>query len=379
MSEDDGSELTAGVKDAQGQVILTIYAQEDSRYCVYATHERIKIRFAEDPELQRLQRRRLLPISSLRSQISGLMEGAVDLDDGLVANWFVKKLRIRAKASRYRGSRWNEEAAFAIIDALEGSSDTAVQTLTRIRDELLAERHSRGRLTYLRVAGEMLVLIVGVALIASVVAHHHYKPPQLGVVVNLWRAVTAGALGAFFSIAQSINTRSVRADTRHWDYYADAITRISVGCVAALVLESLLDSGLFSIKLGGVDMVAVAQNSDGLTKAGFILTNWPVTIAAGFLAGFSERLIPDLMATAAIGAAPVRPAEQPAAAAEERHNPQPAGDGVKPLPDDPNGVDVPSSPGANDTLDCCDIGPDGTVALTADEELPAASGGVATT
>ena len=64
------------VKDPMGDEIREVYSKAGNVYAVYGTRKRVKIQFADDPELMFEQRRALSRLHPLRGQIDGL------LDDG---------------------------------------------------------------------------------------------------------------------------------------------------------------------------------------------------------------------------------------------------------------------------------------------------------
>lgn len=378
MGDRELRDLVAGEPDECGRVCATIYYQEHGIYAVYATAERLVVRFSDDPERQLLQRRRLVGISDLRGEIASVQAFLAQRD--AEEHWWRRARPDAPALPPPEFANWNVQVAGAIKDALEGSPEAAHATLTRVRDEILAERQAKGRLLYLRLAAGAVVGVAFVAFLMTSPWTLARTDGDAAVIVNLWRAVAAGALGAFFSIARAITERTVRADNRASDYVADALTRIAVGCIAALVLEALLDSGLFSVKFAGVDTI-------GAGRGAVALTSWPITIVAGFLAGFSERLIPDLMASYAVGARPEPPAGPAAgtAPAAEPVAPSPTGSTVQPgttaaarpqpLPDDPRGVEVPEPAGEEDQVDACDRPDHDDAPVTDDADLPVAVGG----
>ena len=121
-----------------------------------------------------------------------------------------------------------------------------------------------------------------------------------GTAIDLWRASAAGAVGAFFSIALGIRGRTVLPDLLRTSNVMDAVLRVTIGFIAAAALVALLKAGLIDVRVGSRSFA----NRDPL-----------MIIIAGFLAGFSERMVPDLLAKAEnsiTGNAPgTRPAPPP--------------------------------------------------------------------
>ena len=345
MSETKDIELEVGKADADHQMVRAIYAQQAGRYTVYATADRIKVRFANDPRRQLLFRRRLVAISKLRSQIAGL-QSTLSVPTRRQRFWYW----LRRKSMPANGgplAHWRDPTAFAIVDALEGHGEAANETLAYVHSQLLAVRLARARHNYLRwgIVTVCTVMVVTGATSTMASGLLHCAP----IIQNLALSVAIGALGAFFSIAQSISSRSIRTDGQG---AVDVTTRILVGCISAFVLEALLDSKLLSLQIGTEPLVVLTKMC-GSTD----LTSWPVTIVAAFLAGFAEKLIPDLMKRYVDHTSGADPAVSPLAngrrgsamASAAANNASVIGTG--PMPDDPEGVDSqpPTPPGPTAT------------------------------
>jgi hypothetical protein len=100
---------------------------------------------------------------------------------------------------------------------------------------------------------------------------------------NIWLAARAGTIGAFFSIALAIRDRTVLTNLHRRDNLADAALRILIGIVAAGVLVLMLSSNLVpAFTIGKADI------------SGPLIT-WQTVLVVGFIAGFLERLVPDLL------------------------------------------------------------------------------------
>ena len=100
---------------------------------------------------------------------------------------------------------------------------------------------------------------------------------------NLWLAAKAGLIGAAFSIALAIRGRTVALDTDLLDNVTDGTLRLLIGVISAAVLLLLFTSGIVpSLKIGEADF-----KPGGLT--------WEMVLIIGFVGGFLERLVPDLL------------------------------------------------------------------------------------
>lgn len=101
----------------------------------------------------------------------------------------------------------------------------------------------------------------------------------------LWLAAAGGTIGAFFSIAIAIRGRTVAIALARWDNRIDAILRVTIGAIAAGALLLILQT-----KFGGEPAIGGKGFADNLV--------WQVVALIGFAAGFTERLVPDLLARA---------------------------------------------------------------------------------
>jgi hypothetical protein len=101
--------------------------------------------------------------------------------------------------------------------------------------------------------------------------------------IDLWRAAAAGAIGAFFSIATGMRSRTVLPDLLRTSNVMDAILRVTIGFIAGAVLLALLQEKVVMLQVGDIP----------LSQAGPL-----AVVLIGFLGGFSERMVPDLLAKA---------------------------------------------------------------------------------
>jgi len=107
--------------------------------------------------------------------------------------------------------------------------------------------------------------------------------PVSEVSSNFWLAGQAGLVGAMFSIALAIRNRTVALDTDLLDNVTDGTLRLLIGVISAAVLLLFLGCGILpSIKVGEA------------TIGGSTLS-WQMVLVIGFLGGFLERLVPDLL------------------------------------------------------------------------------------
>lgn len=262
-------EIRLNGEDATSAQILAVYAKLPPEYAVYRTKERVLIHYADEPQLEVEQRSRMAQLNIIRGEINGLIDGW--RHDG--------RSRYKARADRY-----DRRVADALVVALEGDQESARSILQDIKQEVVDERSSWARFLYLMSAfGTVAGMIALIAFFTSPwFSRALFDMPA--ATMDLWRGAAAGALGAFFSVAISIRRRTVLTDLQARSNALDAGLRVIMGVLAATILIAFLRSGAVPLKVGDAAIPATAGDA------------WMLVLIAGFLAGFSERLVPDLLA-----------------------------------------------------------------------------------
>jgi hypothetical protein len=107
--------------------------------------------------------------------------------------------------------------------------------------------------------------------------------PIHDISTDLWLAAEAGLVGAAFSIALAIKSRTVALDTEPLANATDGVLRLSIGVICAGVLVLLVASHILPrVTIGDLNL------SEGVPTPQIVLV-------IGFVAGFLERLVPDLL------------------------------------------------------------------------------------
>ena len=367
------ADLKAGDLDSAGHPVLHFYSRKPPEYAVYQTRERAMVHFADAPDVSDEQRKVLAQLAPLRGETNALIDDWREKPDRYHTLGIIPRrngARIRQRAARY-----DRRIGDALIVALEGDLTGAGAVLQEIKDDVIEERVGWSRFEYLLVAitiafafilFSILFAVLTVpdvdnagAAARSLLCDTELDPRCFDDATDLWRGAMAGALGSFFSIALAIRGRTVLPDLNKVNNWMDAGLRVAIGIIAGTVLVSLVVSDFVNLRIG---------------EAAGELNELYIGIV-GFVGGFAERLVPDLLARAAVqeGESPVLRKPEPnldaagAAPAAVAVGSAPAGE----VADD----DVPPD---DETEDGCvedlDIDEDD---LTRDEHLPAASGGVA--
>lgn len=345
--------IEQGQNDSTGANIRTVYAKVVPIYAIYRTPERVMIQYADDPALGSEQRQSVAPISGVRGEINGMLD----------------ELRASADLRKHaRADIIDRRVADALYLLLQGYADTAAASLAAIKEELAQERASWARFQYLFWAVGATVLAILVTIFVTSDLYERIFTTKLSPTENtLWLAAGAGAVGALFSIAIAIRKREIKAELIARDNIADAVLRILVAVIAAPLLISLMKSGVAALTIGGASLSRT--EGDPL-----------LVVIAGFLAGFIERLLPDLLEATALvkppaGAAPAAAGARAGTAPANEINPRGMA-AVAPAAAAAAATEAIEEDGDKHADECIsevDIDED---ELTQDVELPEATGGV---
>ncbi|MDQ0320359.1 hypothetical protein QO002_002497 [Pararhizobium capsulatum DSM 1112] len=360
MSGTNVAEIIKGQTDFTGAEILTVYSKVSNTYAVYGTEERVMVQFADDEKLGSEQRLALAPLNPVRGEINGLIDG------------WRKTSTFRSHGNASKAKRFDRRTADALTVALQGDQAHAEELLRGVKADILEERTSIGRTEYLIVATISTVIVFFLFWLFSRSAASADSVSFGGFIAqnDIWLAVNLGCLGALFSIALGIRSRDIRTDLQRRDNVVDAILRVMIGAVSAVILFSLFKSELVSVKLG--DQAVSLDGTGGKTMHAAIII--------AFLAGFAERLVGDFLSTTVLAgqSATTEVAVKAAAEAKEGASEQnPRGKQAADERRAPPVIDSVSHLHDDDGSDSCVCDLD----LVADEstddvELPEASGGI---
>ncbi|MEA2737398.1 MAG: hypothetical protein QOH05_705 [Acetobacteraceae bacterium] len=273
-------ELTLNGLDAAGAKVEIVYAKRTPDYAVYKAVGRVMVHFADDATVEKSQRTLMAPLTCVRGEINGLIDGWREST----------KQRDRLKALRFQRG-----VADALAAALEHDPN-ALTMLGSIKSDITEERTSWARFEYLSVASAAAAICVALVCLITSPVFSRLLYPFPDAVWRLWLAAGCGTVGAFFSIAIAIRTRKVRTYLNFRDNASDAILRVFIWSIAAAVAVCLVDLKAITITVG--DATVLTDPTKMILYLMFI----------AFVAGFSERLVPDLLQKAAAGSGNAAPA-----------------------------------------------------------------------
>jgi len=239
--------------DSRGVRITKVYIKQSKEYAIYKCNGEIMVAYADDPCKARQQRKLILPLARDRFEL----------------NYFLKGLNCRDACER--------QLANGLQLALEGDVEGAKRTIAEAKTLVVAKRGARGRFQYLYCSCGAAVI-----LMLSLLLAHRYVPFHQ-IPIDLWLAAEAGLVGAVFSIALAIKSRTVALDTEPLANATDGVLRLSIGVICAGVLVLLVNCNLLPrLTIGDMNFSDHAPAPQ-------------IVLIIGFLAGFLERLVPDLL------------------------------------------------------------------------------------
>ncbi|PZU10194.1 hypothetical protein [Sphingomonas sp.] len=350
------ADLTRDEPDAAGVVVMQIYIKIDRLYAVYRTEERIVIQFADDQGRGADQRKSLSELYVTRGAVDSLLDEVRDTTDP-------NRLK--------RARRYERRLADALTLGLQGQSNQAATELESLKQDLLEERKSNSRQTYLVASmGVAAALVLLIAILSS---------PKLGIglggehraaVESMWFAAAIGTVGAFFSVALAVRNREIEPSISIRDTVIDAGLRLFVGAVSGTLLYALVKVRAVGLLIGNANITG----TDSFSSSG---PDWLLLLLVAFVAGFLERMVPDMLAKATPGeAGEARPQLSSRSMAEDAASNErnPLGQPIAAAPP-PAEEREPTDDADQSADDCCDH-PASPDQLTQDVELPEALGGV---
>jgi len=272
------AELAPGRPDKLGNRVVEIYCRGED-FAVYRSTLGVYVHFADCRAREREQRRALLTVAPrvcrLRYLSNQMMRDAV---------W-----------RRRSGGFYDHEIAEALALALQGPGDGADRILAN-GEALAGERlRHENRVAYFLSCLVAALLVIGALFAAG-----------LGTVAGdpQFRAYAAaaafGAVGAAFSIATGVAELSLAPCQRSAMNSAMGAMRVLIGAVAGAMILLICNATIIGEPV--VKVLEKFTETDTLATLG--PRNWVWIGMLGVLGGFAERLVPNLLGSAASKASP---------------------------------------------------------------------------
>lgn len=250
------TDISRGRRDERNVHIEEVYARRSDKnaYAVYRDRAGdVYVQYSDAPSEGDEQRKRVLELGEERADLAALLAG-----------WPLD-----------RREPYDRKAAMALQLALDGGDISyALKIMEAARGDAHRERAVAGRLQYLGgvvTGGLLLGALVGAAGASGLLPD------------SLRAAGAAGLLGAAFSAVLAVKNRTVALDTNRRGNLLDGSLRLVIGLVSGGLLILLLESGILErFQFDGAP----------LSIARF---EWKGVVVLGFIAGFIERLVPDLL------------------------------------------------------------------------------------
>lgn len=259
-------DIVKGNKDSRGHVILDVlWVAPEFR--IYRTRLGVLPHFSDDRAVAASQRAEFFKLFPELSQANELLASSFTNND------FFRR-----------------EVARGVVMALDPVTDTdaAKASLQAALDKAICYRCAGARVFYgLLCAGLTLMAFGMLFLIDNVVAHLNLDWVVADQLSRGTWAMAAGCAGALFATVTRLPQLDIACDGPLFSVYLNAICRMMIGGIAGGLIFLLLETNLLQDLVqngmgGGTDAVTVAPKF-------LVLLFW------AFVAGFSERFIPDLL------------------------------------------------------------------------------------
>ncbi|MEP3112374.1 hypothetical protein [Nisaea sp.] len=273
------SDPKVGASDKCGKVVTDILWSEHD-FKIYKTDDGISPQFSDDPTLAKAQRENYLSLgpdlADLNQQINLLKAGWIQA--------FSSIIRRLGFPEDVRNTYYAQETARGIAQALSGQPHNGRETLSD-----LSKRISKRLSNHLRVLYFTICVLVTLAISVSLSIFTEQMPlPRTETILrlnifNISVAAVMGSLGALLSTAIGLRSLSIDPTATRAINITYAIQRMLVGVLGAVILHITLKAG-FAHNLIGTTPNSEA-GGDAADKLAFL----------SVLAGFSERLVPNLL------------------------------------------------------------------------------------
>jgi hypothetical protein len=245
------ADIAVDAKDDSGRLIEKVFAKF-SEFAIYSADNRIHIQFSDNNDISKQQNEKIGALQPYR-----------------------EKLEYFAEEQGIPSRKYHRQIAVALRLGLFDQTTLAISVLEDAIQKAVEERARNSRISFIPAATSIALPVAGVFLALS----------SVGSDKDVTFAMAGGALGAYLSMAIGIRTRALSPEVSSFPNLVDSGLRVAIGVLSAGALLLLLTSGLVSLAAtSGTNPILLDLPLD-----------WRLAMILGFGAGFSERLLPDLL------------------------------------------------------------------------------------
>lgn len=270
-------DVVVGGRDSRNRPITDVYCKV-ATYAIYRSDGMIFVQFDDAATVSAEQMGRAVPLIVARDRLESL----------------TRRFWRKSWTAHYHARLAN-----ALRISLDGDSMTAKTLLAIAIQEATEDLARWTRVAYIAGSGIFAIILAtllfwwgywlsppvpeSAALAAEAAANR--PPPSAAIrpdeMALLLFAMGGGAIGALLSSSIAIRSRAVGLDPAFWTNVLDGFLRVTIGVISAAALYLLVALGL-TIDLAGTKLLGNVHS-------------WMGSIMLGVLAGFLERLVPDLL------------------------------------------------------------------------------------
>ncbi len=272
------AELAPGRSDKLGNRVAEMYCRGED-FSVYRSTLGVYVHFADCRAREREQRRALLGVAPRLCRLRYL------------SNQMARDRLWRRRS----GGFYDHEIAEALALALQGTAEEADRLLAN-GEALAAERlRNESRTAYFLSCLAAALLVVG-ALFATGLGTATGDPQFQAYAA----AAAFGAVGAAFSIATGVADLSLAPAQRSAMNSAMGALRVLIGALSGAMILLICNATIIGEPV--VKVLEKFTDADALSTLG--ARSWVWIGMLGLLGGFAERLVPNLLGSAASKASP---------------------------------------------------------------------------
>jgi len=256
------ADIKKGGRDHRGEKIEYLFYHRQS-FAIYRSGDKVMVHYADDEATAEQQTIAVAELVFLRGRLQFLMSGCSSED----------------------ANRYHCLIAEALRLCLDGRGAESKAMMEMLIDTMIEHRLQQGRDVHLISTG-LMVLVIILSLCASAAGIWYLwglAPVAAGCCLML--AIGSGAIGATMSTALALQARNGSAAVKSVNprrNAIDGVARILIGVASAAALYLFLDS----------DVLGAIKIGDLILKPDI---DWKKAMLVGFMAGFLERLVPDLL------------------------------------------------------------------------------------